>query len=69
MFKQLKEVAALAALLASASFGQSLGGIAGDVKDGSGALVVGATVTVTNTDTNASRTMPSNESGLTLSRR
>ena len=43
---------------------QTLGTITGEVKDGSGAIIPGATVTVTNTGTNASREMPSNESGI-----
>jgi hypothetical protein len=65
MLKRFAYAVVLAMLLSSpAVFGQSLGGIVGDVKDGTGAVVVGATVTVKNTDTNASRTMPSNESGL-----
>ena len=54
----------LAILLSSGVFGQSLGGIAGEVKDGSGALIAQVVVTVTNTDTNAKRSMPSNESGM-----
>src|SRR5262245_20901714 len=64
MRKPFAQAVVLAILSLSASFGQSLGGIVGDVKDGSGAMIAGATVTVTNTDTSASRTMPSNESGL-----
>ena len=43
---------------------QTLGTITGEVKDGSGAIIPGATVTVTNTGTNASREMPSNASGI-----
>ena len=43
---------------------QTLGTITGEVKDGSGAIIPGATVTVTNTGTNATREMPSNESGI-----
>jgi Carboxypeptidase regulatory-like domain len=43
---------------------QTLGTITGEVKDGSGAIIPGATVTATNTGTNASREMPSNESGI-----
>jgi len=37
---------------------QTLGTITGDVKDASGAIIPGATVTATNTGTNASREMP-----------
>ena len=42
---------------------QTLGTITGEVKDGSGAVIPGATVTATNTGTNATREMPSNEAG------
>src|SRR5204863_3477104 len=43
---------------------QTLGTITGEVKDGSGAIIPGASVTVTNTGTNANREMPSNDSGI-----
>ena len=42
---------------------QTLGTITGEVKDASGAVIPGATVTATNTGTNATREMPSNEAG------
>ncbi len=42
---------------------QTLGTITGEVKDASGAIIPGAIVTATNTGTNASREMPSNEAG------
>src|SRR5688572_32445425 len=42
---------------------QTLGTITGEVKDASGAIIPGATVTATNTGTNASREMASNEAG------
>src|SRR5262245_45961436 len=45
-------------------FAQTLGTITGEVKDSSGALVPGATVTVVNTATNATRPVVSNEVGL-----
>src|SRR5258705_13974641 len=45
-------------------FGQSLGGIVGEVKDATGAVIAGATVTVTNSGTNAARSMASNDAGL-----
>src|SRR5215475_15119433 len=46
------------------SFAQTLGTITGEVKDSSGALIPGVTVTVTNKATNAVRTTTSNEVGL-----
>ena len=42
---------------------QTFGTITGEVKDGSGAVIPGASVTATNTGTNAAREMPSNEAG------
>ncbi len=53
----------LCLLLASASFAQTLGVISGEVKDSSGAIVPGVTVTVTNKATNATREAQSNTSG------
>ena len=44
-------------------FGQTFGEITGLVTDSSGAVVVGATVTVTNTQTNAARTTSTNNDG------
>src|SRR5687767_1944800 len=43
---------------------QTLGTITGEVKDGSGAVIPGASVTATNTGTNATREMASNEAGV-----
>ncbi|HYP14598.1 MAG TPA: carboxypeptidase-like regulatory domain-containing protein, partial [Bryobacteraceae bacterium] len=43
---------------------QTLGSIAGEVRDPASSIVVGATVTVTNTDTNATRNAVTNDSGL-----
>lgn len=51
-------------LLCAPLFAQTLGTITGAVKDTSGALVPGATVTVINKATNATRTTSSNEVGL-----
>src|SRR5688572_8586705 len=52
-------------LLACApSFAQTLGTITGDVKDSSGAVIPGATVSATNTGTNAVRESQSNEAGV-----
>ena len=64
MGKRSSCLVAAAVWLAPALFGQSLGGIVGEVKDSSGAVIGGATVTVTNTDTSASRSMPSNDAGM-----
>ena len=46
------------------AFAQTLGTITGDVKDASGAVIPGATVTVINNGTNATREAQSNEAGL-----
>ena len=58
----LRSVAFLA--LSVCLFGQTQGTITGEVKDSSGAIVPGATVTVTNTATNVARNTQTNESGL-----
>jgi hypothetical protein len=50
-------------LIAVPAGAQTLGTITGEVKDASGAVIPGATVTVTNTGTNASRESTSNEAG------
>ena len=50
-------------MLCVPSFAQTLGTITGEVKDASGAVIPGATVTATNTGTNATREMQSNEAG------
>jgi Carboxypeptidase regulatory-like domain len=51
-------------LLCAPAFAQTLGTITGEVKDSSGAVVPGVTVTVVNKSTNATRTATSNEVGL-----
>ena len=51
-------------LLCAPLLAQSLGTITGAVKDSTGAVVPGATVTVVNKGTNATRTTSSNEVGL-----
>jgi len=54
-------------ILALVSFpvaAQTLGGINGQVADTTGAVIPGATVTITNTDTNAIRSLSTNEAGL-----
>ena len=45
-------------------YGQTLGTISGEVKDGSGALLPGASITVVNKATNATRTTVTNSAGL-----
>jgi hypothetical protein len=51
-------------LVAASGSAQTLGTITGEVKDASGAIIPGATVTATNTGTNAAREMASNEAGI-----
>jgi Carboxypeptidase regulatory-like domain len=51
-------------LLSAPSIAQTLGTITGEVKDASGGLIPGVTVTVVNKATNATRTTTSNEVGL-----
>ena len=51
-------------LLSVPAFAQTLGTITGEVKDSTGGVVPGATVTVTNKATNATRTTQSNAVGL-----
>src|SRR5262247_367487 len=51
-------------LLCAPSFAQTLGTITGEVKDSTGAVLPGATVTVINKATNATRTTAANEVGL-----
>jgi hypothetical protein len=51
-------------LLCAPGIAQTLGTITGSVKDSTGAVLPGVTVTVVNTSTNATRTTVSNEVGL-----
>src|SRR6266404_2388858 len=51
-------------LTALAAIGQTFGSIGGEIRDASGAVVAGATVTVVNVGTNASRTAEANEAGV-----
>jgi hypothetical protein len=51
-------------LLCAPCVAQSLGTITGQIKDGTGAVLPGVTVTVVNTATNATRTVVTNEVGL-----
>ena len=54
----------LVCALAGWALAQTLGEITGEVQDQSGALVPGASITVTNTATNGSRTTTANSAGL-----
>src|SRR6266550_4432878 len=45
------------------AFGQTFGSIGGEIRDSSGAIAAGVTVTVINTGTNASRTGATNDAG------
>ena len=51
-------------ILCAPGFAQTLGTITGEVKDSTGGVVPGATVTVVNKATNATRTTPTNAVGL-----
>src|SRR5205809_6482413 len=51
-------------VLSLPAFAQTLGTITGEVKDSSGAVIPGATVTVVNKATNATRTTSTNAVGL-----
>ena len=57
-------VALYLVMLQPASFAQTSAGITGTVTDSSGALMPGARVTLTSTDTGAERTVTTNESGI-----
>ncbi|MBI1356314.1 MAG: hypothetical protein GC160_18390 [Acidobacteria bacterium] len=62
---QLCKLIGLALLLAAAVFGQlGVGTITGRLTDSTGAVIPGATVTITNTSTNFTQPSVSNESGL-----
>lgn len=61
---RIKQVALCLALCLVPAFAQTLGDIGGTVRDPAGASVVDATVTITNTATNAARTTTTNEAGL-----
>jgi hypothetical protein len=63
MLKRALCAAAVCLSLSVSGYAQTLGTITGEVKDGSGATIPGATVTAQNVATNAVRTQPSNEVG------
>jgi hypothetical protein len=60
---QAISVSILAVMLATVAFAQATGSLGGTVGDPTGAIVQGATVTVTNTATNFTRTVTTNEEG------
>src|ERR1700694_4364020 len=66
MRSRLTRIFALAAglVLALPAFGQTVGDITGVVTDASGGVIAGATVTVTNPQTNFTRAVTTNTSGL-----
>src|SRR5438876_8217271 len=63
MLTKRSSIFALAMALTLPSFGQNFGQITGAVYDSTGAVVPGVTITVTNPQTNFTRTAISNESG------
>ncbi|MEJ7607918.1 MAG: carboxypeptidase-like regulatory domain-containing protein, partial [Bryobacteraceae bacterium] len=63
MRTRLFALAIIVASLALPLSAQTFGDISGEVRDASGASIAGAQVTVTNTGTNATRNVQSNESG------
>jgi hypothetical protein len=64
MKTRLVALAILCLVLCLPGFGQTFGDISGEVRDASGAVVSGATVTVRNVNTGATRTIQSNASGV-----
>ena len=54
----------VAAVLLSPAYSQALGTVTGEVRDSTGAIIPDVEVTVRNTETNISRTMATNESGV-----
>src|SRR5262249_33131366 len=63
MGRKLLLVSIFAAMLTVPAFGQTFGEIGGVVYDSTGAVVPGVSITVTNPQTNFTRTAVSNESG------
>jgi hypothetical protein len=63
MLRRLHVFAFLAAFASLSLYGQNFGEITGTVSDSTGAVIAGATITVTNTATNQARAATSNASG------
>src|SRR6266446_3353380 len=57
-------VGSLLLLCTLSAFGQTLGEVTGQVADPAGASITGANVTITNVNTNASRSAITNEAGV-----
>src|SRR6266403_571407 len=61
--KRLRTTLVLVCLFSALTFGQSLTSLSGTVTDPTGALIPGAALTLTNTDTGAQRTSTSDAQG------
>src|SRR5690242_9892785 len=61
--KKLLVAAAVLAFSASSLFAQTFGGVTGRVTDASGAMIPGSSVTLTNVNTNAIRSVITTEAG------
>jgi len=67
MFSKIKFTflsASILLFMTAIAFGQTTGTLEGAVKDTTGAVIAGATVTITNTETGTSRVIQTNEDGL-----
>jgi hypothetical protein len=60
----LRAICVAGFLAAPGMWGQTLGTITGEVKDGTGAMIAGASVTIRNTGTNGLRNVVTNEEGV-----
>jgi hypothetical protein len=62
--RQVSMALAAACLLMNTVSAQTFGGITGEVKDSSGAIMPSVAITVTNSGTNAARSVVTNASGI-----
>ena len=62
--RMLRAICVAGFLAAPGMWGQTLGTITGEVKDGTGAMIAGASVTIRNTGTNGLRNVVTNEEGV-----